>query len=61
MTQALPKPITYKEFIEWYPNDGKRYELHNGSPFSAIPKDVISQSQNVAMILNSHSKEVINQ
>jgi Uma2 family endonuclease len=30
MTQALPKPITYKEFIEWYPNDGKRYELHKG-------------------------------
>ncbi|NDJ21127.1 Uma2 family endonuclease [Nostoc sp. B(2019)] len=30
MTQALPKPITYEEFIEWYPNDGKRYELHKG-------------------------------
>ncbi|PLZ91703.1 hypothetical protein CEN44_07860 [Fischerella muscicola CCMEE 5323] len=30
MTQALPKLITFDEFIEWYPNDGKRYELHKG-------------------------------
>ncbi|MGJ5673802.1 MAG: Uma2 family endonuclease [Nostochopsis sp.] len=30
MTQALPKLLTFDEFIEWYPNDGKRYELHKG-------------------------------
>ncbi|MDF5713096.1 MAG: Uma2 family endonuclease [Rhizonema sp. NSF051] len=30
MTQTLPKLVTYKEFIEWLPNDGKRYELHDG-------------------------------
>ncbi|MEH2273427.1 MAG: Uma2 family endonuclease [Nostoc sp.] len=30
MTQALPKLFTFNEFIEWYPNDGKRYELHKG-------------------------------
>lgn len=30
MTQALPKLLTFDEFIEWYPNDGKRYELHTG-------------------------------
>ncbi|GAA6615921.1 Uma2 family endonuclease [Scytonema sp. NUACC26] len=30
MTQALPKLVTYEEFIEWYPNDGGRYELHKG-------------------------------
>lgn len=30
MTQTLTKPVTYEEFIEWYPNDGKRYELHSG-------------------------------
>jgi Uma2 family endonuclease len=30
MTQALPKLITFDEFIEWYPNDGKHYELHKG-------------------------------
>ncbi|MEH1997750.1 MAG: Uma2 family endonuclease [Nostoc sp.] len=30
MTQALPKLLTFNEFIEWYPNDGKAYELHKG-------------------------------
>ncbi|MDF5717846.1 MAG: Uma2 family endonuclease [Rhizonema sp. NSF051] len=30
MTQALLKLVTFDEFIEWYPNDGKRYELHKG-------------------------------
>jgi len=30
MTQALVKVLTFEEFIEWYPNDGKRYELHRG-------------------------------
>jgi Uma2 family endonuclease len=28
MTQALPKPITFEEFLEWEPETG-RYELHN--------------------------------
>ncbi len=31
MTQALPKQITYRSFIEWLPRDGKRYELHKGA------------------------------
>ncbi|MBD2345982.1 Uma2 family endonuclease [Anabaena subtropica] len=31
MTQALIKPITFDEFIAWYPeNTGQRYELHDG-------------------------------
>jgi Uma2 family endonuclease len=30
MTQTLSKLVTYKEFIEWLPEDGKRYELHDG-------------------------------
>jgi Uma2 family endonuclease len=30
MTQTLSKLVTYEEFIEWLPNDGKRYELHDG-------------------------------
>jgi Uma2 family endonuclease len=31
MTQALPKIVTFDEFIDWYPaNSGVRYELHNG-------------------------------
>jgi Uma2 family endonuclease len=32
MTQRLPelKLFTFDEFIEWYPNNGKSYELHDG-------------------------------
>lgn len=31
MTQALTKPVTYEEFIEWYPeNSLSRYKLHKG-------------------------------
>jgi Uma2 family endonuclease len=29
MTQALPKVVTFDEFAEWRPEDG-RYELHDG-------------------------------
>lgn len=29
MTTTLSKLVTYKEFVEWLPNDGKRYELHD--------------------------------
>jgi Uma2 family endonuclease len=29
MVQALPKPVTFADFVEWKP-EGKRYELHNG-------------------------------
>ncbi|HEY9675365.1 MAG TPA: Uma2 family endonuclease [Waterburya sp.] len=28
MTQALPKPITFEDFLEWKPEAG-RYELHD--------------------------------
>lgn len=32
MTQALPKLVTFEEFINWLPeNSGGRYELHNGN------------------------------
>lgn len=30
MVQALTKPVTFEEFIAWYPDTGKRYELHDG-------------------------------
>ncbi|QLE42670.1 Uma2 family endonuclease [Nostoc sp. C052] len=31
MTQALPKIVTFGEFITWYPENSRvRYELHNG-------------------------------
>jgi Uma2 family endonuclease len=32
MIQAIPKLITFDEFIDWYPeNSGHHYELHNGA------------------------------
>ena len=32
MTQAILKPVTFDEFIDWYPeNSANRYELHNGA------------------------------
>ena len=36
MTQALPKPITFAEFLEWKPEVG-RYELHDGVIFEMQP------------------------
>lgn len=30
LTQTLPQLLTHEEFMHWYPNDGKRYELHKG-------------------------------
>lgn len=30
MVQSLANPITFEEFVAWYPNTGKRYELHDG-------------------------------
>ncbi|MEQ9668835.1 Uma2 family endonuclease [Coleofasciculus sp. G2-EDA-02] len=30
MVQFLTKTVTFEEFIAWYPNTGKRYELHDG-------------------------------
>ncbi|KAF3888312.1 MULTISPECIES: Uma2 family endonuclease [Nostocales] len=37
MVQTLPKVVTYEEFIEWFPSDGKRYELHNGVIIEMAP------------------------
>jgi Uma2 family endonuclease len=32
MTQAIPKLVTFEEFVDWLPeNAGVRYELHNES------------------------------
>ncbi|NES21819.1 MAG: Uma2 family endonuclease [Symploca sp. SIO3E6] len=30
MVQSLAKPITFEEFIAWYPKTSGRYELHDG-------------------------------
>jgi Uma2 family endonuclease len=39
MVQALPqiKLVTFEEFIEWYPNTGIRYELHDGVIIEMTP------------------------
>ncbi len=37
MTQTLPKLLTFDEFIEWLPNDNKRYELHKGAIIEMPP------------------------
>ncbi|AUT01198.1 hypothetical protein CLI64_12725 [Nostoc sp. CENA543] len=32
MTQAVPKLVTFQEFVDWLPeNSGRRYELHHGN------------------------------
>ncbi|WP_445305078.1 hypothetical protein [Microcoleus sp. Pol12B4] len=34
MNQAILKPVTFDEFIDWYPeNSVNRYELHNGTGY----------------------------
>ncbi|MGB3405594.1 MAG: Uma2 family endonuclease [Microcoleaceae cyanobacterium] len=30
MVHSLTKPVTFEEFIAWYPDTGGRYELHDG-------------------------------
>jgi Uma2 family endonuclease len=30
MVQSLTQPVTFEEFVAWYPNSGGRYELHDG-------------------------------
>jgi Uma2 family endonuclease len=37
MTQITTKLHTYEEFMEWFPNDGKRYELHDGEIIEMPP------------------------
>jgi Uma2 family endonuclease len=38
MIQAIPKPVTFDEFVAWYPqNSERRYELHNGVIIEMFP------------------------
>ncbi|MBE8990084.1 Uma2 family endonuclease [Nostoc sp. LEGE 12450] len=40
MTQAIPKLVTFEEFVDWLPeNSGVRYELHN--------RDIVEMAQPV--------------
>lgn len=45
MIQALPQPVTFDEFIAWYPQDtGRRFELHNGEIIE-MPKPLGKHSE----------------
>lgn len=37
MAQAFDKLVIFDEFIEWYPNNGIHYELHNGRVVTMPP------------------------
>jgi Uma2 family endonuclease len=37
MMQALPERMSFEEFLEWYPENGRRYELHNGIAIEMQP------------------------
>jgi Uma2 family endonuclease len=37
MIAPQTKPISFEEFIEWYPDDGKRYELIEGVVVEMLP------------------------
>jgi Uma2 family endonuclease len=38
MIQALPQPTVFEEFLAWYPEDGRRYELINGEVIEVRPR-----------------------
>ena len=37
MIAQQTKPISFEEFLEWYPEDGKRYELIEGVVVEMLP------------------------
>ena len=37
MTQAQANPMSFEEFLEWYPKDGKGYELIEGVVVEMLP------------------------
>ncbi|BAZ32957.1 hypothetical protein NIES4074_54650 [Cylindrospermum sp. NIES-4074] len=50
MVQALPKQITFAEFIEWLP-DGERYELHDGVIAEINPP--VGEHEDIKMFLTT--------
>jgi Uma2 family endonuclease len=50
MAQALPKLLTFEEFLEWYPEDGRRYELIEGEIVEIRP---VGQHELIASIIDS--------
>ncbi len=37
MVATQSKPISFEEFLEWYPEDGKRYQLIEGVIVEMLP------------------------
>ena len=58
MTQAILKPLTFDEFIDWYPeNSENRYELHNGA-IVQIPKATGEHSEVVGFLVAELNFEI---
>ena len=50
MTQALSKPLTFEEFLEWYRDDSSRYELIEGEIVAMRP---VGQHELIASFIDA--------
>ena len=50
MIQSLSKPLTFGEFLEWYPEDGSRYELIEGEIVAMRP---VGQHELIASFIDA--------
>jgi Uma2 family endonuclease len=50
MAQALPKPLIFEEFLAWYPEDGRRYELIEGEIVEMRP---VGQHELIASFIDA--------
>ena len=50
MAQALPKLLTFEEFLAWYPEDGIRYELIEGEIVEMRP---VGQHELIASFIDA--------
>ena len=50
MTQALSKLLTFEEFLEWYPEGGRRYELIEGEIVEMRP---VGQHELIASFIDA--------
>jgi len=58
MIQAIPQPVTFDQFIAWYPeNSGHRYELHNGE-IVEMPKPTGKHSEVAGTIIAEVNFEI---
>jgi Uma2 family endonuclease len=58
MIQAIPKQVTFDEFIDWYPeHSGYRYELHDGE-IVQMPKPIGKHSQVAGFLVAEANFEI---